>query len=251
MKIQALQGQRATVLQVYNTSSHNQLLELTWYHNGSKIIYGDDSRLSLSNDNKTLMIFNFSSNYSGIYKAQFDRLLVSPGDENNFCEAEVLSLTRHYPILKPVVFCVNMDDDCSETAIEARVRKISMRSVDSALQGTLDHITLVADATVLSRKELQYSSIHWYRNGGRIYGTSNLQKHYNNLSLSQSFQQFNASYKHSGRYEVQLRVYMYAYLQAGGTACLPYYNTFVSRYLGSYVTLSKGYIDIDYYKGES
>lgn len=249
VKIQALQGQRPIVLQIYNTSNDNQLLGLTWYHNGSKIV--DDPQLSLSIDNKTLTIFNFSSNYSGIYRAQFDRLLVSAGDENNYCEVEVLSLTRHYPILKPVVFCVNIDGDCSDMTIETQVRKISIRCVDSTLQGTLDHISLIVDATVFSRKELEYSSIYWYRNGRRIYTTSNLQRHYNNLSLSQTFQQFNASYEHSGRYEVLLSVNMYTYLQAGGTACLPYYNTFVSRYLGSIVILAKGFIDIDYYKGKS
>ena len=251
VKIQTPPEQRSITFQV-NTSNHNVvdlLLGLTWYHNGSKIISGDDPNLIQSNGNKTLTISAFSSNYYGIYKAQFDQLFVYPFNEA--CKDEVLSLTRHYPVLKPAVFCVNMDDDCSNSNTETQVRKISIQFVDSVLQGTLDNITLVADATVLSRKELQHSSIYWYRNGGRIYGTSSLQKHYNTLSLSQRFQQFNIAYGYSGRYEVQLRINMNTYLRAGDATCLPYYNRFVSRYLGSTVTLAKGFIDIDYYKGES
>ena len=255
MKIQAAQNQRAITLQIHNTSNHsvvNQLLELTWYHNGSKIVPGDDPRLSQSNGNKTLTISDFSSSHSGIYKVQFDRLFISSDNENYYCEAEILSLTRNYPILKPVVFCVNVDGDCSDMTIETQVRKISIRSVDSASQGTFDHLSLIADATVLSTKELDYSSIHWYRNGIQIYGTSTLQRHCNNLSLSQSFQQFNASYEHSGRYEVQLRINdMYSYLWAISYSCIPYYYTFVSRYLGSTVILAKGYIDINYYEGKN
>ena len=253
VKIQALQNQRAITLQIYNTSNHsvvNQLLELTWYHNGSKIVPEDDPRLSLSNGNKTLTISDFNSSHSGIYKAQFDRLFISSGNENNYCEAEVLSLTRNYPILKPVVFCVNMDGDYSDITVETQVRNISIRSVDSALQGTFDHLSLIADATVLNTKELEYSYIYWYRNGIQIYGTSTLQRHCNNLSLSQSFQQFNASYEHSGRYEVQLIIDMNAYFWASYT-CIHYYSTFVSRYLGSTVILAKGFIDINYYEGKS
>ena len=251
VKIQTPPEQRSITFQV-NTSNHNVvdlLLGLTWYHNGSKILSGDDLSLIQSNGNKTLTISALSSNYYGIYKAQFDQLFVHPFNEA--CKEEVLSLTRHYPVLKPAVFCVNMDDDCSDSNTETQVRKISIQFVDSALQGTLDNITLVADATVLSRKELQHSSIHWYRNGIRISGTSSLQKHYNTLSLSQRFQQFNIAYEHSGGYEVQLRININAYLQAGDATCLPYYNRFVSRYLGSTVILAKGFIDIDYYKGES
>ena len=225
------------------------LLGLTWYHNGSKIVPGDDPNLIQSNANKTLTISAFSSNYSGIYKAQFDQFFVHPFDEA--CNDEVLSLTRHYPILKPVIFCVNVDGDCSDSNIETPVRKVSIRSVNSVIEGTFDNLTLVADAIVFSRKELEHSSIYWYRNGIFIGGTSSLQRHYNTLSLSQRFQQFNTAYEHSGRYEVQLRINMYTYLRAGDSTCLPYYDRFVSSYLGSTVMLAKGYIDIQYYKGES
>ena len=44
------------------------LLGLTWYHNSSKIVPGDDPNLTYSNANKTLTIAALSSNYSGIYK---------------------------------------------------------------------------------------------------------------------------------------------------------------------------------------
>ena len=255
-KIQVLQEQRFT-LQV-NISNHiavNQLLELTWYHNGSKILPRTDPRLILSSNNKTLTITNFSSSYSGIYKAQFNQLLVSPFDEQ--CKDEVLSLMRHYPILKPAVFCVNMDSDCTDTATETRARKIFVRSVNSVIQGTFDNLTLEADATVLSYKELEHSSIHWYRNGIRFTSyLSATQKDYNSLSLSQRFQQFNTFYEHSGRYEVLLKVNMQRYLQAGSSryTCRSYYDNFVwSSYFGyrSEVTLAKGFIDIGYHKGKN
>ena len=136
-----------------------------------------------------------------------DQLFVSPFNEQ--CKDEVLSLMRHYPILKPAVFCVNMEGDCST---ETRARKVSVRSVNSTLQETFDNLTL--EATVFSSKELDHSSIHWYRNGIRIYSTYNLQKDYDTLSLSQRFQQFNTFYEHSGRYKVLLKVNMQTYLQA-------------------------------------
>ena len=252
--IQTPLDQKSVTLQV-NISNHNVvdlLLGLSWYHNGSKIVSGDDPSLTLSNGNKTLTISTLNSDYSGIFKAQFDQLFVHPFDEA--CNDEVLSLMRHYPVLKPAIFYVNIDGDCSYSSIETQVRKISIRSIDSALQGTFDNLTLEAGATVLSSKELEYSSIYWYRNGRRIYGTSSLQRHYNTLSLSQRFYQLNIAYEHSGRYEVQLRINMNAYLQAlvGDATCLPYYNRFVSNYFSSTpVILAKGFIDIDYYKGES
>ena len=254
MTIQALQEQRVS-LQV-NISSHSiadLLLELTWYHNGSKILPRNDPRLILSSDNRTLTITNFASNYAGMYKAQFDQLFVSPFDEQ--CKVEVFSLMRHYPILKPALFCVNMEGDCSDTATETRARKVSVRSVNSALQGTFDNLTLEADATVFSSKELDYSSIHWYRNGIRFYSTYSLQKNYDTLSLSQRFQQFNTFYEHSGRYKVLLKVNMQTYLQASDSRspCRSYYNDFLRSFFGyrSEVTLAKGLIDIGYHKGKN
>ena len=254
VKIQTTLEQRNITLQV-NTSDHNVadvLLGLTWYHNGSKIIPRDNPTLFQSNDNKTLIISAFSSTYSGIYKAQFDQLFVHPFDEA--CKDEVLSLTRHHPVLKPVIFCINVDGDCSDSNVETSIQKISIRPVNYVTQGTLDNLTLIADATVLNQKELEHASIYWYRNGIRITSTSllsTLQRHYNTLSLSQRFQQFNMAYEHFGTYEVQLRINMNTYLRAGGSSCQQYYNQFVSRYLGSTVIPAKGYIDIQYYKGKS
>ena len=252
VKIQTTLEQRNITLQV-NTSDHSVadlLLGLTWYHNGSKIVPGDDPSLIQSNDNKTLTISAFSSTYSGIYKAQFNQLFVHPFDEA--CKDEVLSLTRCYPVLKPVIFCVNVDGDCFDSNVETSIRKISIRPINYITQGTLDNLTLIADATILNHKELEYSSIYWYRNGIRLYSAFSLERHYNTLSLSQRFQQFNMAYEHSGTYEVQLRINnMRMYLQAGGSTCQQYYNQFVSRYFSSTVILAKEYIDIQYYKGKS
>ena len=147
----------------------------------------------------------------------------------------VLSLLRNYPILKPAVFCINMDgNDCisfnSLSTTGNQVTKISVRSVDSTLQGTFDHLTLEADAMVPCSNMLQYSYIFWYRNGISISSTpylSMLQRNYNNISLRQRFQQLNASYEHSGRYEVQLTINLYSYL---GSTCPTYLNNFAFRY---------------------
>ena len=253
-----LEKQAAIAVHV-NTTNHDfvkYLFELTWYHNNSMIVPGDDPQLLLSNSNKTLTISNFTSIYGGIYKVQFDQLLIYPFNEN--CKDEVLSLMRNYPILKPAVFCVNiMDSDCFDTIIKTQVRKISIRSVDFASKGTFDNLTLEADATVLSHKELEHSSIYWYRNGIPITSTlylSTLQRHYNNLSLSQRFQQFNTTYEHSGRYEVLLKLNINTYISAGNSrlSCQSYYNNFVLPYLSysSRVTVAKGFVDIDYHKGK-
>ena len=243
------------MLQV-NTSNHyivDLLLELTWYHNGSKITPRNDPRFILSSNNMTLTITNFSLSYAGIYKAQFDQLLVSPYNED--CKDEVLSLMRHYPILKPAIFCVKMENDCSDMPNETKAWKISVWPVNSTMQGTFDRLTLVAGATVLSRKELEHSSIHWYRNGIRISGSSylsTLKKDYNTLSLRQKFQQFNTFYEDSGRYEVLLKVNMYTYLQAQSRSlCRSYYYILWTSHFGyrSKVTLAKGFVDIGYHKG--
>ena len=179
-----------------------------------------------------------------MYKVQFDQLFVHPFDEN--CQEEVLSLLRHLPVLRPVVFCVNTDGICYEEA-DIQVRSISIENLDSALNGTLNNITLKANGILLSSKELKHSSILWYRNGRRVYSSLSLQKHYNNFSLSQEFQISNIIYEQSGRYEVLLRIYMYGYLR--DHTCWPYYNTFVSTYLSSYVTIARGYVDVGFYKG--
>ena len=223
----------------------NGLLGLTWYHNGSVVAPTDVQRY-ISSNNKTLTIANFSSADAGVYKVQFDQLFVHPFDEN--CQDEVLSLLRHLPVLRPVVFSVNTDGICYEEA-EFQERTISIENLDPPLNGTLNNITLKANGRLLSGKELKYSSILWYRNGQQVYSSLSLQKHYNNFSLSQQFQISNITYEHSGRYEVLLRIYIYGYLLPRDHTCWPYYNTFVSTYLSSYVTIAREYVDVGFYKG--
>ena len=223
------------------------LLELTWYHNHSVIVPNHDARVTLSNNNKTLTITNFTPTDSGLYTAQFNQLFVHPYNEN--CKEELLSLLRTHPLLKPAVFCVNMESDCSDTKSEAEIRRISVRALDLSLQGTFRSLTLEADGIVHSSKELRHSFFQWYRSGSRVTSSlSTLQRRYSNLSLSQTLQQFNASYEHSGRHEVLLIIDMATYLR--DSTCQPYYDRFVSPYLGRYVTLAKGYTDVGYHKGK-
>ena len=223
------------------------LLKLTWYHNESIIVPSVEPRYTLSNKNKTLMITNFMSTDAGVYKAQFNQLFVYPFNE--YCEENVLSLLRYLPVLKPAVFCVNMGRHCSEEDMGIQLRTISVETLHSASQGTLHNIKLRAFGRVFNSKELQHSSIRWYRNGYAVstYFLSTLQKHDNNFSLSQELEIPNAAYEDSGRYEVLLRINIYSFLR--DPTCQPYYNGFVSSYLTSYITLAKGYVDISYYKG--
>ena len=223
----------------------NGLLGLTWYHNGSIIVVSQNQRY-ISNRNKTLTITNFTSADAGVYEARFNQLFVHPFDEQ--CRDEVLSLLRHLPVLKPAVFCVNMEGSCPDKEGATQLRTISVTAVQSALNGTLNSITLRAYEKVISSNELKYSSILWYKNGVSLsVYSSALQKHYTELSLNQELKLFNVSYEDSGRYEVVLRVYMYGYLRELG--CSSYYDRFVSRYLGSYIYIARGYVDVDYYKG--
>lgn len=187
---------------------------------------------------------------AGIYQAQFDQLFVHPFDNN--CKEEVLSLLRDTPVLKPVVFCVNMEENCIDTISRPRMRDISVTWSSNSindLQGTLNKIALKASGTVLSSKELQHATIRWYRNGLHITSVlSNLQKNYNNLSLTQELQVLNVTYKQTGRYEVLLSMDWRRYLQ-DSTNCEPYYDKLVLQYLSSFMPIAKGYVDIGYYKG--
>ena len=222
----------------------NGLLGLTWYHNGSVIV--SKKRCTISNGNKTLTIANSTFTDAGVYKIQFNQLFVHPFDDN--CKEKVLSLLRHLPVLRPTVFCVNMEGTCPDEQLITPVRTISIENEYSALKGTLNNITLKANGRLLSTEELKHSSIWWYRNGRRVYSSLSLQKHYNNFSLSQQFQISNITYEQSGRYEVLLSINIYSYLS--DPTCQSYYDRFVSPYLGgNYITLSRGYIDVGYYKG--
>ena len=249
-----MQEQGTIILQIKTTpiNALNGLLNLTWHLNDVIIKPNCDARFTLSNNNKTLTISNFTSSYAGIYKAQFDQLFVHPFDD--ICRDEVLSLMRHLPILRPAVFCVNMNGNCSDVDLKLQKREISVQPMNQDLQGTLSSINLEATGRLLTSKELAYSYIQWYRSGSSITSSnslSTLQRQCSNLTLGQGLQLINATYEHSGRYEVLLRMRMSSYLQAGSSQmnCQPYYNRFVSYYFSSEVTLAKGFVDIGYHKG--
>ena len=243
-----VQEQGIVTLQV-ETTPINALLGLTWYHNDVIIEPNCSARFTLSNNNKTLTISNFTSSDSGIYKAQFDQLFVHPFDD--MCRNEVLSLMRHLPILRPAVFCVNMDGNCSDVDLKLQTREISVQAINPDLQGTLSSVNLEAIGQLLTSKELAHSYIRWYRSGAQITNSlSILQRQCDNLTLSQGLQQMNATYEHSGRYEVLLRMRMNTYLQAGSSTCRPYYDRFVSSYIRSEVTLARGFVDVSYHKGK-
>ena len=134
---------------------------------------------------------------------------------------------------------------------ENQVRKISVQSMDSTLQGTFDHLTLEADAMVLCSNEVHYSYISWYRNGISISSTpylSALQRSYN-INLNQRFQQLNVSYEHSGRYEVQLTIDLYSYLMS---TCQPYLDNFVFQFVNNIWDhiLARGFVDVEYHDGK-
>ena len=218
------------------------LLGLTWYHNGSVVV--PDDRITLINDNTSLTITDFSTDDTGIYEVQFNQLFVHSYDPD--CNDELISLLRSYPVLKPAVFCINMESKCPPKD-DSELWEISVQSVESDLQGTFHSVSLEAQGTLQSSKELEYSSIEWFRSGSRVTSSlSALEKQY--LNLHQHLQQFNTSYEYSGRYEVLLTIDLDTFLRES-TDCQPYYDRFVSPYLRREMTLAKGHIDIGYHKG--
>ena len=205
-------------------------------------------RIILSAGNKSLSIANSSTADNGVYRVQYNKLFVHPYNEH--CQNEVLSLFRHYPILRPVIFCVNMGNRCPESDTQSNFHRVSVYSDDSNLQGTFSNFSVKAEGTVQSSILLEHSSFQWYSNGKRTPSSSmsNLRRKYP-TNLSQSLELFNTSYEQSGRQEVHLTVDLYMYL--GETAqCGPYYDQFVSRYLHRDVILDRGYIDISYHEGD-
>ena len=232
-------------VETLNTGFTKLLLELTWYHNGSVIVPDHDARVTLSNNNKTLTITNFTTADAGVYKVQFNQLLIHP--YNKDCKDNILSFLRGHPLLKPAVFCVNyMGSDCFEFSDKTSSRQILVQSKDLSFQGTLNSLSLKADGLVHSVKELTHSSFRWYLSGYRTTSSlSSLQKHYQ--SLSQSLQLFNISYERFGRYEVLFIINLYTYLR--DSVCQPYYNSLVSSYLPRYLPLAAGYVDIDSDRG--
>ena len=242
------QEQDTITLQVETTPNNvlKGLLGLTWYHDNVIIEQNCSTRFTLSNNNKTLTISNFTSSDAGIYKAQFNQLFVHPFDDS--CRDKVLSLMRHLPILRPAVFCVNMDGNCSDVDLKLQKTAISVQAINQDLQGTLN---LEATGQLLTSKELAYSYIQWYRNGAQVTNSlSTLKRQCSNLTLSQGLQQINVTYEHSGRYEVLLRLRMSNYLRDGSSNCRPYYDRFVSSYISSEVTLARGFVDVGYHKGK-
>ena len=242
--IDATQGQNVT-LQV-DTVDHyvvKLLLKLTWYHNDTLLMPEQDPRVSLSDDNKTLMVGNFTSIYAGVYKAQFNQLLVHP--YNEACNNELLSLMRSHHILKPAIFCVNIKD-CSNS--EEAQNRVAVSIQNSNTQGMLpQNLSFKAVGIVSNRKILKYSLFVWYSSGSRISPSiSSPQKHYNNLSFSEEFNLVNTSYKHTGRYEVWLRLNT-SYFQEFG--CQRSYYGFMFFYLISPLTIARGYTDVYYYRG--
>ena len=233
---------------ITNADVARYLLLLIWYHNGSVII--PDERVTLSDQKKALTIANFTTSDAGVYKVQFNELFVHP--HNGYCKEQLLSFLRNHPMLKPVVFCVNMGTDCPKDEISTGSRKIILRSVDTSFK--MFGISLEAVGFVHSRKELQHSFFRWYRNGVYLTSSSPLLRHYQGLKLVQGLKESNATYDHSGRYEVQLNINVTAYL---GTDCQPYYLN-VNQGYGNYpfptrdiIVVAREFIDIDYYRGNN
>ena len=226
------------------------LLELTWYHNGSVVVPSHDERVTISNSNKTLTVTNFTSGDAGVYTVQFNQFLVHP--YNKECADDLMSFVRNSPLLKPAVFCVNLDEslsDCMDIQSDNKLlRKVSVKAKETAIQGTINTISLEANSLAYSINEVRYSSFYWYLRGHRITsGLTTLQKRHQ--TLRQKIQQFNITYEMTGRYDVVLTIYLYTYLR--GLGCQQYYDRLVSSnsYLPGYLSLAKGYADVDYYRG--
>jgi hypothetical protein len=206
---------------------------------------GQDPRLSLSDDNKTLMVTNFISTYAGVYKAQFNQLFVHPHNEE--CKNEFLSLMRSHHILKPAVLCVNIKD-CSES--EETQNRVTISVQNSNTQGMLlQNLSFKAVGIVSNSKILKHALFAWYRSGSRISPSIlSRQKHYNNLSFSEEFNLLDTSYEHTGRYEVRMQLVGASYFQESG--CQSYYDRFVALYLTSVITIASDYTDIYYSRGK-
>ncbi len=73
---------------------------LTWFHNGNQLHHGE--RVAISEDHTELAIYDTSETDSGVYEARFTGLIIQPYSRS--CEAGVLDLLAHYPVLKAAVF---------------------------------------------------------------------------------------------------------------------------------------------------
>ena len=163
-------------------------------------------------------------------------------------------MIRQYPILSPVEFCVNLSDgECSQDRSEVPVRKISIKSVDSNSQGSLNTITVEATGTVFNKRELRHCTIEWYRNGQYISPSASttlspLKKNQNSLVVSQQVTITNATYEDTGSFEALLMINARPYILENED-CLRYYY-FISESIYPRIILAQDYTDKGYYKGE-
>ena len=203
--------------------------------------------MTFSTNNKTLTITNFTSTDAGVYKVQFNRIAIQP--YNQSCNDKLVPLLRSYPILAPVVFCVNMN---SCTALQTDQR-VYVRRLNFNLSNGL---SLVAEGIANSRKEFEHLSLLWYRNGGRVRSDflGVVQRQY--PIVSREFEIANNSevvYEQTGRYEAVLTINLTRYLGDSESNCQSLYNSqFLSpnRYIYSTYPLSRGFIDVSYYKSK-
>ncbi len=73
---------------------------LTWFRNGNQLHSG--RRVSIREDHTELAIYDTSETDSGVYEARFTGLVIQPYSRS--CEAGILDLLAHYPVLKAAVF---------------------------------------------------------------------------------------------------------------------------------------------------
>ncbi len=73
---------------------------LAWFRNGIQLYSG--GTIAISEDTTELTIQDISKADIGVYEAKFTGLLVQPYSRN--CEADVIDVLAHYPVLKAAVF---------------------------------------------------------------------------------------------------------------------------------------------------
>ena len=218
---------------------------MTWYHNGSVILPSRDERITFSNNNKTLLINNFSSADAGVYKAQFNRIDVQPYNQN--CNDKLVSLLRSYPTLAPAVYHVNVN---SSTNDDLQVRRVNVQQLNFDLS---DGLSLLADGISSSCEEFEHLSLRWYRNGGYFRSLySVVKRQYPTISQELEIVDSEVVYKNTGRYEVALVINLVQYLGESESICRASYSQL--QVLAPYaiykeLPLSWGFIDVNYHKG--
>jgi hypothetical protein len=215
----------------------------------------EDKRIAFSADKKTLIIANISSADAGVYKVQFNRIDVHP--YNQTCNDELISLLRGYPILAPVVYCVNVYPCTSEDPTTLQVQRVNVHRLNFNLS---DGLVLLADGIAYSAEELEHLSFRLYRNGRYVhipqyYYDSIIQRHYPMISQKLQVTRSEVVYEETGRYEVALiTIHDHEYnCQAYYDQLLTPYCRTCSRYSAEKkydVPLSWAYIDVSYYKSK-